>query len=72
MAKVLQLQFTTQLGKTATLSIESPKEPVDPLVVKQSMTEIIQSNVFNSTSGAFTSIKGASLIDRSVTDIPIS
>ncbi|KAB7707040.1 DUF2922 family protein [Bacillus aerolatus] len=72
MAKTLQLQFTTELGKTASLSLENPKEPVDPAAVKQSMTEMIQSNVFNSTSGAFTGIKGASLIDRNVTDIPVN
>ncbi|MEK4028269.1 DUF2922 domain-containing protein [Pseudobacillus sp. FSL P4-0506] len=72
MAKVLQLQFATQLDKTATLSIENPKEPIDPLAVKQAMTAIIQSNVFNSTSGALTGIKGAHVIDRSVTPIPIN
>ncbi|OCA81331.1 DUF2922 domain-containing protein [Pseudobacillus wudalianchiensis] len=72
MAKTLQLQFTTELGKTASLSIENPKEPIDPLIVKQSMAAIVEANVFNSTSGAFTGIKGASLVDRSVETIPIS
>lgn len=72
MAKTLQLQFTTELGKTASLSIENPKEPVDPSAVKQSMTALVQSNVFNSTSGSFTGIKGANIIDRSVTPIQIS
>jgi hypothetical protein len=33
MAKTLELQFSTELGKTASLSIDNPKEPVDEEVV---------------------------------------
>ncbi|WP_338751046.1 DUF2922 domain-containing protein [Bacillus sp. FJAT-52991] len=71
MAKTLQLHFTTDLGKTASLTLDYPKEPVDPALVKQSMEAIIAANVFNSTNGKFVTIKEANLIDRTVTNIVI-
>jgi hypothetical protein len=37
MAKTLELQFTTEFGKTASLSVDNPKEPIDEEVVKLSM-----------------------------------
>lgn len=68
MAKTLELQFSTELGKTARLSIENPKEPIDEEVVKLSMTQIIASEIFTSGSGRFVSAIGARVVDRSVTD----
>ncbi|WP_203363010.1 DUF2922 domain-containing protein [Bacillus sp. REN10] len=72
MAKTLQLQFTTDLGKTASLTIDDPKEPIDPALVKQSMEAIIAANVFNSTSGKFAAAKDANLVDRTVTNLAIN
>jgi hypothetical protein len=68
MAKTLELQFGTEFGKTARLSIENPKEPIDEEVVKLSMTQIIASEIFTTSSGRFVSAKGARVVDRSVTD----
>lgn len=68
MAKTLELQFSTELGKTARLSIENPKEPIDEEVVKLSMIQIIASEIFTSGSGRFVSAIGARVVDRSVTD----
>ncbi|WP_100332207.1 DUF2922 domain-containing protein [Bacillus xiapuensis] len=72
MTKTLQLQFMTEAGKTSTLSLDQPKEPLDPAIVKQSMEAILDSQAFNSANGALVSIKGASLIDRTVTDISLN
>ena len=72
MAKTLELQFSTELGKTASLSIDNPKEPVDEEVVKLSMTQIIASNVFTSASGKLVAAKGARVIDRNVTDYTLA
>ncbi|MBV7504146.1 DUF2922 domain-containing protein [Bacillus sp. sid0103] len=66
MAKTLELQFSTELGKTASLSIENPKEPIDEAVLKQSMAEIIASTIFTTTSGKFVTAKGARVVDRNV------
>ncbi|MDR7239586.1 DUF2922 domain-containing protein [Neobacillus drentensis] len=68
MAKILELQFGTEMGKTASLSVENPKEPIDEAVVKQSMTQIIAADIFTSVSGKLVVAKGARVIDRNVTD----
>jgi hypothetical protein len=71
MAKTLELEFVTELGKAARLSVENPKEPIEEAVVKQAMEEIIASGVFTSTNGNFISLKGARVIDRNVTEYEI-
>ncbi|MEH7086504.1 DUF2922 domain-containing protein [Neobacillus drentensis] len=68
MAKTLELQFATELGKTARLTVENPKDPIDEEVVKLSMAQIIASEVFTTSSGKFVSSKGARVVDRNVTD----
>ncbi|NHC40788.1 DUF2922 domain-containing protein [Bacillus sp. MM2020_1] len=68
MAKILELQFGTEMGKTASLSVENPKEPIDEAVVKQSMTQIIGADIFTTASGKLVVAKGARVIDRNVTD----
>ncbi|EDL65975.1 DUF2922 domain-containing protein [Bacillus sp. SG-1] len=71
MAKTLELQFTTQLGKTARLSIDEPIEPVDPANVKMVMDTLIATNVFQSNSGALAAAKGARVIERNVTEYEV-
>ncbi|WP_170007258.1 DUF2922 domain-containing protein [Bacillus fonticola] len=68
MAKTLELQFDTNLGKVSRVSIADPKEPVDMAVVQASMDQLIQANVFLSTAGYFVKARGARLIERNVTD----
>jgi hypothetical protein len=68
MAKTLELQFATEFGKTARISIDNPKEPIDEEVVKLSMAQIITSEVFTTASGKLVSSKGARVVDRNVTD----
>lgn len=68
MAKTLELEFGTQLGKVARISINDPIEPVDPLAVQTAMNNIIAQNVFQSNSGDFVSSLGARLVERNVTD----
>ncbi|RAN85637.1 hypothetical protein B5P41_33895, partial [Bacillus sp. SRB_28] len=34
MAKTLVLQFGTEFGKTATISVDNPKEPINEVLVK--------------------------------------
>jgi hypothetical protein len=68
LAKTLELQFGTELGKTARITFDNPKDPIDEEVVKLSMAQIIASDIFTSGSGKFISAKGARVVDRSVTD----
>ncbi|KGM45997.1 DUF2922 domain-containing protein [Neobacillus niacini] len=71
MAKTLELEFVTEFGKSARLSIDNPKEPIVEAVLKTAMEEMITSGVFTSTNGNFASIKGARVIDRNVTEYEI-
>jgi len=68
MAKTLELQFMTEFGKVARLTLDNPKEPIDEAAVKQAMEQIIASNVFTTSSGKYVSVKGAKVIDRNITD----
>jgi hypothetical protein len=68
MAKTLELEFVTEFGKSARLSVENPKEPIEEAVVTQAMEAMITSGVFTSTNGNFASVKGARVIDRNVTE----
>lgn len=66
LAKSLELQFTTQLGKTSTISIDSPIEPVDVTKVNEAMDQILQANIFLTSSGDYISKKSATLVERNV------
>lgn len=72
MAKTLEMQFTTEFGKTARISVDNPKEPIDEAVVKLSMEQIIASDIFTSGNGRFVAPKGAKVIERNVTDYELA
>lgn len=72
MAKTLELQFLTENGKTARLTLDNPKEPIDQAVVKQSMDQIIASGVFSTPNGNLASKQGARVIDRTITDYALA
>ncbi|MEH7108696.1 DUF2922 domain-containing protein [Bacillus sp. JJ1764] len=68
MAKTLELQFGTEFGKTARISVENPKEPIDKVVVKNSMEKIIAADTFTTSSGKLSVVQSARVIDRNVTE----
>ncbi|WP_042462123.1 DUF2922 domain-containing protein [Neobacillus dielmonensis] len=72
MAKTLELQFGTEFGKTARISVENPKEPVDEEAVKQSMAQIIAADIFVTASGKLVAAKGARVIDRNVVEYELA
>lgn len=72
MAKTLELQFLTDTGKVARITLDNPKEPVDQAVVKQSMDQIVAANIFNTVNGNLVSSQGASIIERNVTDYQLA
>ncbi|PLS01360.1 DUF2922 domain-containing protein [Neobacillus cucumis] len=72
MAKTLELQFGTEFGKTARISVDNPKEPVDEEVVKLSMAQIIAADIFTTASGKLVASKGARVVDRNVTDYELA
>ena len=71
MAKALEMIFVTGEGKSSTISVDNPKEPVDVEQVKQAMEQIITQNVFTTSSGDFVNIKGARVVERNVEDVKV-
>ncbi|KMY50954.1 DUF2922 domain-containing protein [Peribacillus loiseleuriae] len=71
MAKTLELLFLTEGGKSATLSITDPIEPVDVGKVKTAMDEMIASNVFTTASGSFINAKGARVVERHIDEYAV-
>jgi hypothetical protein len=66
MAKTLELVFNTDLGKLARLTVDQPKEPVDPVAVKAAMQQIIAANAFYTVNGNLASVNVARVIERNV------
>ena len=64
--KTLELAFTTENGKTATVSIDMPKEPVDVEAVKEAMDTIIAQEAITSANGKLTAKKYVRLVERAV------
>lgn len=71
MAKSLELIFVTQEGKTSSITVEEPQEPVDVNAVKAAMDAILAANVFSSPSGDFVGKKGARVIERNVSEYEV-
>ncbi|MGP4073686.1 DUF2922 domain-containing protein [Piscibacillus sp. B03] len=71
MAKRLELKFKTEQGSLATISLENPVDPADPVAVKSAMETIIANDVFMSNGGPLVEIDRAQIVDRAVTEIPL-
>lgn len=72
MAKTLEMSFLTEMGKTSKLSVENPKEPIDPIAVKAAMDQIIAANAFDGNGGDFVQAQGAKLVERNVTEYELA
>lgn len=72
MAKSLEMNFLTDTGKLSKLSIDNPKEPIDPAAIKQAMEQIVTANVFQNSNGSFAAVKSARVIERNVTEYEIA
>ncbi|PEO39111.1 DUF2922 domain-containing protein [Bacillus wiedmannii] len=69
--QVLELIFAKEDGKTVVFSIEKPITPVDAQVINQVMDTILASSVF-STINDNTRKKGARLVEKNVSEVPIT
>ncbi|WP_453993154.1 DUF2922 domain-containing protein [Bacillus nitroreducens] len=71
MAKTLEMQFMNEDGKTTTVSIENPIEPVDPQAVSDAMDIIVSSNAFLTPGGPIVEKKGARVVERNVEPVEL-
>ncbi|UOQ43238.1 DUF2922 domain-containing protein [Halobacillus salinarum] len=67
--KKLEMKFLDQENKTVTLSLDDPKEPVDPVQVNQAMDAVLAENCFFSSNGDLVAKKEARIVERNVEDI---
>ena len=67
MAKTIELHFINSEGKVGKLSVDNPKEPIDPVATKLVMDTIIAANIFAGSNLTFVSAKEARLVEHNVT-----
>ncbi|MCD5324367.1 MULTISPECIES: DUF2922 domain-containing protein [Pontibacillus] len=71
MAKKLEMKFENELGRTVTISLDDPVEPVDVVQLNAAMDEIVAQNCFTSSGGELLSKKEARIVERNVADIEL-
>ena len=67
MAKTIELHFMNSEGKARSLSVDNPKEPIDPVATKRVMDTIIAANIFAGSNLNFVSAKEVRLVEHNVT-----
>ncbi|MDQ0160061.1 DUF2922 domain-containing protein [Alkalibacillus salilacus] len=71
MSKRLELKFRNEEGRMATVSIDNPKDPVDPTEVKQAMDTIIAEGIMTSGGSTITAIEYAQVVERHVNEVSL-
>ncbi|UOQ87032.1 DUF2922 domain-containing protein [Gracilibacillus salinarum] len=69
--KKIELKFENELGKTVTISLDNPVEPVDQEAVNAAMDAVMSQNAFFSSGGDLVAKKSARIVERNVTDIEL-
>lgn len=72
MAKTIELLFENAAGKVVRYTLDNPVDPFDAAAVNSAMDTILSQNAFTSSGGDLAKKKGARIVDRNVTDIPLT
>ncbi len=72
MAKTLELSFANTTGKVVRYTLDNPVEPFDSAAVNAAMDTIIAQNAFTSSGGDLIKKKSARIVERNVTEIPLT
>lgn len=70
--KKLQLIFTTDNGKTHTLTIDTPVEPVDVIAVNNAITAVLSNPIISGKNGSLVAIKEVNFITRTVDAVTLA
>lgn len=68
---VLEMFFEDAYGGTAKLSIDNPRPDLIPSEVQNAMQNIISLNLFSTKNGPITTIKGAQVVTKTITDVEV-
>ncbi|SHM60469.1 DUF2922 domain-containing protein [Gracilibacillus kekensis] len=69
--KKIELKFENEEGKTVTIGLDNPVEPVDEVAVNNAMDTILAQNALFSSGGDLVAKKSARIVERNVTEIEI-
>ncbi len=69
MAKVLRMSFRNTEGRTVSINLREPVEPLDPAEVSACMDKVVAGNIFNSSGGEIIAKVKAEKIETSVETI---
>jgi len=72
LAKVLELLFENEDGKTVSYTLNDPVEPVNAADVNTAMDAVVEQHVFSSSGGEVIKKHSARIVERNVTDIALS
>jgi len=71
MARVLEMTFSTELGKSKTLRVIDAKDPMTGAEVAACMNNIIAKNIFTGTGGDFTGKLKAQVIVTNASEVSL-
>lgn len=72
MARVLEMSFSTELGKTQTIRVNDAKETLTAAEVKAAMDNIVAKNIFSGTGGIITGKISARVTTSSSSELDIT
>lgn len=70
--RVLQMDFTTELGRNQRLRVYDAREDLTAAEVSAAMDQIVASDIFSGTGGAFTGKAGAQIVVSETTELDLS
>lgn len=70
--RVLQMDFTTELGRNHRMRIYAARENLTAAEVSAAMDQIVAANVFSGSSGPFTGKAGAQMVVSETTELELS
>lgn len=70
-AKTLEMDFSTQLGKTHRMRVYEPSDSLTGTEVATAMDNIVAKNIFNTTYGELTGKIEARIIEKTTTDLTL-
>ncbi len=69
MSKTLRMIFGTAAGRSVAISVPEPAEPVNETTLVECMDKIVDSNIFETTSGDITDKIRAEVVERTVDNV---
>lgn len=72
MNKVLEMSFSTELGRTQKLRVYDAREDLTPVEINSAMDEIITRNIFSSSGGQLNGKVSARLVTTTVEEFDLA